>query len=167
MLKAGAVLRNHPPRCKGCKGCKGWSTVPLPVIMSPGVMGSWRHGVDPPAAVPCRRGLSGLTKRVRLSAGTKGGSKCPHLPHWYKHPHTPVGKLAGGASRPHKANLINRTGGADGFLFATFSFAADWRTAGPLGYALSGRTFGCITLGTNPWTKTKGAPSHLFRHDPL
>ena len=47
----------------------------------------------------------------------------------------------GAPSRPHKANLINRTGGADGFLFATFSFSPDWQAAGPLGYAFLGCTF--------------------------
>ena len=90
-------------------------------------------------------------------------------PHWYKHPHAPVGKLAGGPQRPRKANLINRTGGADGFLFATFSFMSfspGWPTAGPLGYVLPGRTFNCPAQGANPFLETKGAPSNLFRHDP-
>ena len=98
-----------------------------------------------PGSISLRRSprarLSGSIKGNRLSMGTKGWTKCPHLPHWYKHPHTPVGKLAGGPPRPHKANLINRTGGADGFLFATFSFGQDWQAAGPLGYAFLGCTF--------------------------
>ena len=76
-----------------------------------------------------------------LAGAGSGKESARSRAHWYNHPHTPVGKLAGGPSRPHKANLINRTGGADGFLFATFSFSPDWQAAGPLGYAFLGCTF--------------------------